>query len=377
MAGGAVDGLRRVARRASAVRRVGVLFGDLLRHGAAAYALGAIVLGAAIVALRRSRLPLFVEQLITPALIVGAALLGWGCLSRPSARPGIGDARARRACLRVRGAAAVAARRPRRSGRHPRRPRVGALARDRVGAGPAPVLDGVAPRSAAVAGRRRRCHDRADRRRARARSLGHRVAARGLAARHADRARLVVGHDLPRRRDVVRGPVAGHDGRRRHGRGAERSDDDRPHRLAAARSRRGHLGGALLADAAQPHRRRRGAGAGRARLVHAGARRDAARALGVRHGQALASGGDRRAHRRMDRRRLLLPARLAAGDEGLGPGGRRRRAGCARLALVARRRCAHRAAGGVGSERTARELRQPALAARRAPRHHRHGAVRA
>ena len=57
---------------------VGLLFGGLLKSGVGAYALGAIVLAGAIVALRSARLPLFVEQRVTPALIVGAGLLAWG-----------------------------------------------------------------------------------------------------------------------------------------------------------------------------------------------------------------------------------------------------------------------------------------------------------
>jgi len=40
--------------------------------------LGATVVVGAIVVLRNARLPLFVEQLVTPTLIVGAGLLGWG-----------------------------------------------------------------------------------------------------------------------------------------------------------------------------------------------------------------------------------------------------------------------------------------------------------
>jgi uncharacterized membrane-anchored protein len=57
---------------------VGILFGDLLRHAVGAYVVGALVLAGAVVALRNERLPLFVEQLVTPTLIVGAGLVGWG-----------------------------------------------------------------------------------------------------------------------------------------------------------------------------------------------------------------------------------------------------------------------------------------------------------
>lgn len=57
---------------------IGLLLSDVLKHGAGAYVAGGVVLGGAIVALRHPHLPLFVEQLVTPAMIVGAALLGWG-----------------------------------------------------------------------------------------------------------------------------------------------------------------------------------------------------------------------------------------------------------------------------------------------------------
>jgi len=55
-----------------------LLLSDALRHGAASYVVGALVLVGAIVVLRRPALPLFVEQLFIPALIVGEALLGFG-----------------------------------------------------------------------------------------------------------------------------------------------------------------------------------------------------------------------------------------------------------------------------------------------------------
>ena len=57
---------------------VGMMFGELLRHAVGAYVVGALVLAGAVVALRNERLPLFVEQLVTPTLIVGAGLLGFG-----------------------------------------------------------------------------------------------------------------------------------------------------------------------------------------------------------------------------------------------------------------------------------------------------------
>ena len=56
----------------------GLLLFDTMRHGPGQYIVGVLALAAAIYALRRSTLPLFVEQLITPLLIVGMALLGWG-----------------------------------------------------------------------------------------------------------------------------------------------------------------------------------------------------------------------------------------------------------------------------------------------------------
>ena len=58
-----------------------VMLGDSLRHGPGPLLAGLVILGAAIFALRSRRLPLFVEQLITPMLIVGGGLLAWG-LSR-------------------------------------------------------------------------------------------------------------------------------------------------------------------------------------------------------------------------------------------------------------------------------------------------------
>jgi uncharacterized membrane-anchored protein len=56
----------------------GLLLYDTMRHGPGQYIVGLSALAAAIYALRRSTLPLFVEQLITPLLIVGMVLLGGG-----------------------------------------------------------------------------------------------------------------------------------------------------------------------------------------------------------------------------------------------------------------------------------------------------------
>jgi hypothetical protein len=65
-----------------------VLLADALRHGTAPYIVGAIALVATIYVLRRPALPLFVEQLLIPALIVGAALLAFGLFrDLPPARP--------------------------------------------------------------------------------------------------------------------------------------------------------------------------------------------------------------------------------------------------------------------------------------------------
>jgi uncharacterized membrane-anchored protein len=56
----------------------GLMLADLMRHGIGAYVVGVGVLAGAIATLRRRDLPLFVEQLVVPMLIVGAALLAWG-----------------------------------------------------------------------------------------------------------------------------------------------------------------------------------------------------------------------------------------------------------------------------------------------------------
>ena len=82
------------------------------------------VLGVAIFALRQRGLPLFVEQLLTPALIVGAALLGLGPVPRPAAAAACGRARARRhrpahSPFRGRGCASFSAPPRRRSPRWP------------------------------------------------------------------------------------------------------------------------------------------------------------------------------------------------------------------------------------------------------------------
>lgn len=56
---------------------VGLFLGDWMRQGAAVYLVAALVLGLAVAALRRHGLPLFLEQLAVPALLVGGGLLGY------------------------------------------------------------------------------------------------------------------------------------------------------------------------------------------------------------------------------------------------------------------------------------------------------------
>ena len=56
---------------------VGLLFGDLLRGNVGPYAVGVLLLAAALVVLRSDEMPLFVEQLAVPALLVGLLSLGW------------------------------------------------------------------------------------------------------------------------------------------------------------------------------------------------------------------------------------------------------------------------------------------------------------
>jgi len=56
---------------------VGLFLGEWMRQGAAAYLVAAAVLGLAMAALRRCDLPLFLEQLAVPALLVGGGLLAY------------------------------------------------------------------------------------------------------------------------------------------------------------------------------------------------------------------------------------------------------------------------------------------------------------
>ncbi|MHB8949069.1 MAG: GDYXXLXY domain-containing protein [Rhodoferax sp.] len=57
---------------------VGMLLGDIVRAGIGPYGVGALVLGAAVVVMRSKGLPLFVEQLAVPALLVGGGTLAMG-----------------------------------------------------------------------------------------------------------------------------------------------------------------------------------------------------------------------------------------------------------------------------------------------------------
>jgi len=57
---------------------VGLLLGDLMRRGVGPYAVGLLLLAAALVVLRSRALPLFIEQLAVPALLVGGGSLAFG-----------------------------------------------------------------------------------------------------------------------------------------------------------------------------------------------------------------------------------------------------------------------------------------------------------
>ncbi len=57
---------------------VGMLLGDLISRSVGPYLVGALLLAGAIVVLRSRDLPLFVEQLAVPALLVGGGSLGFG-----------------------------------------------------------------------------------------------------------------------------------------------------------------------------------------------------------------------------------------------------------------------------------------------------------
>jgi uncharacterized membrane-anchored protein len=59
---------------------VGLLLGDLITRSAGPYIVGLLVLAGALVVLRSRSVPLFVEQLAVPALLVGGGSLGFGVL---------------------------------------------------------------------------------------------------------------------------------------------------------------------------------------------------------------------------------------------------------------------------------------------------------
>ena len=67
---------------------VAILLGDLLTRGPGPYLVGVLVLAAAVVILRSRDLPLFVEQLAVPALLVGIGSLGFGLFEDVSVRGG-------------------------------------------------------------------------------------------------------------------------------------------------------------------------------------------------------------------------------------------------------------------------------------------------
>ena len=57
---------------------VGLLLGDLITRGVGPYFVGLLVLVAAVLLLRTRHVPLFIEQLAVPALLVGGGALGFG-----------------------------------------------------------------------------------------------------------------------------------------------------------------------------------------------------------------------------------------------------------------------------------------------------------
>ena len=57
---------------------VGMLLGDLISRSAGPYFIGTLMLAGAVVVLRSRSVPLFVEQLAVPALLVGGGSLGFG-----------------------------------------------------------------------------------------------------------------------------------------------------------------------------------------------------------------------------------------------------------------------------------------------------------
>lgn len=65
---------------------VGSMVGDSALRGAGTYVIGGLVLGGAVTMLRTRTLPLFVEQLAVPALLVGGGLLGYALFRDMSLR---------------------------------------------------------------------------------------------------------------------------------------------------------------------------------------------------------------------------------------------------------------------------------------------------
>jgi uncharacterized membrane-anchored protein len=57
---------------------MGILLGDMVRSGVGPYVMGCLMLGASVVVMRSQGLPLFVEQLAVPALLVGGGTLAMG-----------------------------------------------------------------------------------------------------------------------------------------------------------------------------------------------------------------------------------------------------------------------------------------------------------
>lgn len=67
---------------------VGMLLGDLISRGTGAYVVGALLLAGALVVLRSREMPLFVEQLAVPLLLVGGGSLGFGLFKDLGAQGG-------------------------------------------------------------------------------------------------------------------------------------------------------------------------------------------------------------------------------------------------------------------------------------------------
>ncbi|MFT7722756.1 MAG: GDYXXLXY domain-containing protein [Roseateles sp.] len=68
---------------------VALAFGPVFRHGGGTYLAGALLLAAAVVALRSRALPLFAEQLAVPVLLAGGASLAFGLFRDLPQRPAL------------------------------------------------------------------------------------------------------------------------------------------------------------------------------------------------------------------------------------------------------------------------------------------------